>query len=87
MKAIGLVARLVLSLSFLFTSFALPVSAQTPAPEAVEIMRRNYMVGRVNDSDQQVAITLTNRAGQQRVRRLKGWSRLQANGIDSVHAF
>ena len=58
-------------------------AAQTPAPEAVEIMRRNFMASRVGDSDQQVTITLTNRAGQQRVRRLKGWSRLQANGIDN----
>lgn len=34
MKAVGPVARLVLSLSFLFTSFALPAPAQTPAPQA-----------------------------------------------------
>ncbi|HEX7316789.1 MAG TPA: penicillin acylase family protein [Pyrinomonadaceae bacterium] len=34
MKAVGLVARLALSLSFLLTSFALPVAAQTAAPQA-----------------------------------------------------
>jgi len=59
------------------------LSAQTPAPDAVEIMRRNFMVNRVSDSEQQLTITLINRGGQQRVRRLVGWSRLQANGIDN----
>lgn len=34
MKAVGLVARLALSASFLLTSFTLPVSAQTAAPQA-----------------------------------------------------
>ena len=34
MKAVGLIVRFALSLSFLFTSVSLPVSAQTPAPKA-----------------------------------------------------
>ncbi len=40
MKVAGLVARLVLSLSFLLTSFSFPVSAQTPAPQAAPAVVR-----------------------------------------------
>lgn len=57
--------------------------AQTAAPDAVEIMTRNFMVNRVPDSEQETTITLTNRSGQQRVRRLLGWTLLQPNGIDN----
>jgi penicillin amidase len=40
MKATGLVARLVLSLSFLLTSFSTPVRAQTAAPQAEQAVVR-----------------------------------------------
>jgi penicillin amidase len=40
MKAVGLVARLTLSLSFLFTPFSVPVSAQTAAPQAEPVVVR-----------------------------------------------
>src|SRR5262249_40309275 len=59
------------------------VRGQAPAPDPVAIMSRNFMVNRVPDSEQQTTITLINRGGQQRVRRLVGWTKLQANGVDN----
>jgi outer membrane lipoprotein-sorting protein len=46
-------------------------------------MTRNFTVSRVPDSEQGTTITLINRAGQQRVRKLVGWTKLEANGIDN----
>jgi predicted RND superfamily exporter protein/outer membrane lipoprotein-sorting protein len=57
--------------------------AQSPAPDPVAIMTRNFTVSRVPDSEQGTTITLINRAGQQRVRKLVGWTKLEANGIDN----
>ncbi|MEP6622003.1 MAG: outer membrane lipoprotein-sorting protein [bacterium] len=57
------------------------VAAQ--APDATAVMTRNFMVGRVVDSEQLSTITLINQGGQERVRRLLGWTKLQANGVDN----
>ncbi|MGE5803384.1 MAG: outer membrane lipoprotein-sorting protein [Gemmatimonadota bacterium] len=51
--------------------------------DPVDIMTRNYMVNRVPDSEQDITITLINRSGQQRIRRQRGWTKLQTNGIDN----
>jgi predicted RND superfamily exporter protein/outer membrane lipoprotein-sorting protein len=63
---------------------ALPLSegaAQTP--DVRRIMTANFVVSRVPDSDTRLTITLTNSAGQQRVRRLVGRTKLESNGIDN----
>lgn len=61
----------------------LRAQATAGLPDPVDVMTRNFMVNRVPDSEQETTITLINRSGQQRVRRLTGWTRLQANGIDN----
>ena len=50
----------------------------------VTIMRKNFVVSRVVDSTQNTVITLTNKGGQQRVRRTTGATKLDANGIDNM---
>ena len=64
-------------------AFAPSLRAQAPTPDPVAIMTRNFMVNRVPDSQQDITITLINQAGQQRIRRQVGWTKLQPNGIDN----
>src|SRR5262249_37253610 len=58
--------------------------AQTAPPDAAEVMRRNFVVSRGLDSTQNTVITLTNKGGQQRVRKTTGATKLDANGIDNM---
>ena len=53
--------------------------AITPA----EIMEKNFMVAKVPDTTSQTTMTLTNKSGQQRVRKTTGVTKLEANGIDN----
>jgi hypothetical protein len=50
---------------------------------AVEIMDKNFIVGKYPDSTSESTMTLTNKSGQQRVRKTFGTSKLDANGIDN----
>ena len=50
---------------------------------AVEIMEKNFVVGKYPDSTSESTMTLTNKSGQQRVRKTFGTSKLDANGIDN----
>jgi len=58
-------------------------AAQTAASDLTAIMTQNFMVSRVPNSEQQTTITLINSAGQQRVRQLVGWTKLQSNSVDN----
>jgi hypothetical protein len=79
----GATASLLLVLAIVATSARVAV-AQSSAPDAVEIMRRNFVVSRVLDSTQNTVITLRNKDGQQRVRKTTGATKLDANGIDNM---
>lgn len=59
------------------------VAAQAP-PDPTEIMGRNFVATKVLDSLQDTTITLINRAGQQRVRRTSGATKLDSNGVDNM---
>jgi outer membrane lipoprotein-sorting protein len=53
-----------------------------PLP-AHEIMARNFVVQRVPDSTSDAEIVLTNRAGQERRRKIVSTTKLKANGLDN----
>ena len=61
--------------------FTLPAAAW--ALTAIEIMDKNFVVGKYADSTSETTMTLTNKSGQQRVRKTFGTSKLDANGIDN----
>jgi hypothetical protein len=65
----------------LIVALTLPVAAW--ALTAVEIMDKNFVVGKYADSTSETTMTLTNKSGQQRVRKTFGTSKLDANGIDN----
>lgn len=54
------------------------------APDAVELMKRNFMATKVSGFIGKVTMTLTNSRGEQRVRMMSVKSRLRGNGIDSA---
>jgi len=59
-------------------------SAADPPLDAREIMRRNFMVGKVVDSVSDARFTLVNKLGQRRERRTTfSTTKLQANGVDN----
>ncbi|MCE2870788.1 MAG: outer membrane lipoprotein-sorting protein [Oxalobacteraceae bacterium] len=62
---------------------ALTLPAAAWALTAVEIMDKNFVVGKYADSTSDTTMTLTNKSGQQRVRKTFGTSKLDANGIDN----
>jgi len=62
---------------------ALTLPAAAWALTAIEIMDKNFMVGKYADSTSDTTMTLTNKSGQQRVRKTFGTSKLDANGIDN----
>ena len=62
---------------------ALTLPAAAWALTAIEIMDKNFMVGKYADSTSDTTMTLTNKSGQQRVRKTFGTSKLDTNGIDN----
>ena len=74
MRFAGLIAGLLAALT-------LPVAAWALTP--IEIMDKNFVVGKYADSTSDTTMTLTNKSGQQRVRKTFGTSKLDANGIDN----
>lgn len=61
----------------------LTLPAAAWALTAIEIMDKNFVVGKYADSTSETTMTLTNKSGQQRVRKTFGTSKLDANGIDN----
>lgn len=65
-------------------SAALQPRSARAAPSAVEIMEKNFLVAKLGDSVADATFTLTNKNGQQRVRKTFGTTKLQANGVDNM---
>ncbi|MFN0038396.1 MAG: outer membrane lipoprotein-sorting protein [Burkholderiales bacterium] len=61
-------------------SWSQPAHALSP----MEIMEKNFISIKYQDSISQTTMTLTNKEGKQRVRKTFGTSKLQANGIDNM---
>ena len=76
--AVALLAALTL-----FTTM-LPRESMAADPTALEIAEKNFMVSKVLDSTSDATFTLTNKNGQERVRKTFGTSKLQANGVDNM---
>ena len=62
----------------------LPSDSYAADPTALEIADKNFVVSKVIDSVADATFTLTNKNGQERVRKTYGTSKLQANGIDNM---
>ena len=75
-------ALLVLALTFGLTMQPKNVSAAEL--DLTPIMEKNFMVSKVPDSVSDATITLTNKSGQERVRKTFGITKLQPNGIDNM---
>jgi outer membrane lipoprotein-sorting protein len=65
----------------LIAVIALPAAAW--ALTAIEIMDKNFVVGKYADSTSETTMTLTNKSGQQRVRKTFGTTKLDTNGLDN----
>ncbi|MDB5967917.1 MAG: exporters of the superfamily-like protein [Hydrocarboniphaga sp.] len=65
-------------------SIALSWSASVFAETADELAQRNYQHNRVLDSTADLTMTLANKAGDQRVRKLRSTTKLKADGIDNM---
>ena len=65
-------------------SLVVPFDSQAADPTAVEIAEKNFVVSKVLDSTSDATFTLTNKNGQERVRKTFGTSKLQTNGIDNM---
>lgn len=71
----GIPAALILAL-------LLPSALGAAGQDATEIMRRNFLVGKVSDSRSDVTMTLISDNGTRRVRSTSSLSKLMPNGID-----
>jgi predicted RND superfamily exporter protein len=64
---------------------ALPdAAARGEPPTATKIMQKNFVVSKVLDSRAEVTFTLTNKTGQERVRKTVTVSKLQPNQVDNM---
>jgi predicted RND superfamily exporter protein len=70
----------VLALAFVLGGLPRPAWALTP----VEIMEKNFVVTKYPDSTADTTMTLTNKAGKQRVRKTFGTTKLEPNGLDNM---
>jgi predicted RND superfamily exporter protein len=70
----------VLGIAVLLAGAPAPAHALTP----VEIMEKNFLSTKYQDSISQTTMTLTNKEGKQRVRKTFGTSKLEGNGIDNM---
>ena len=78
------VSAAVLSLVLTFGLTMQPKNASAAELDLTPIMEKNFMVSKVQDSIFDATFTLTNKSGQERVRKTFGITKLQANGIDNM---
>ena len=78
------VSAAVLSLVLTFGLTMQPKNASAAELDLTPIMEKNFMVSKVQDSISDATFTLTNKSGQERVRKIFGITKLQANGIDNM---
>jgi len=69
-----------LGVAFILGGMPTPAHALTP----VEIMDKNFVATKYPDSTSETTMTLTNKAGKQRVRKTFGTTKLQPNGVDNM---
>jgi uncharacterized protein len=62
----------------------IPMESKAADPTAIEIAEKNFMVSKVVDSTSDATFTLTNKNGQERIRKTYGTSKLQSNGVDNM---
>lgn len=72
----------IVALTILLLALA-PPDAQSADPSGRDIMEKNFYAGKVPHLLNESTMTLTNEKGQQRVRKMRSASILQANGIDT----
>jgi outer membrane lipoprotein-sorting protein len=53
-------------------------------PTADEVMQKNFFASKISAFDGDVVMTLVNKDGGERVRKVAMWSKLQSNGVDSA---
>lgn len=70
----------VLAVAIVFGGLPRPAWALTP----VEIMEKNFVATKYPDSTSETTMTLTNKAGKQRVRKTFGTTKLEPNGVDNM---
>lgn len=68
-----------LGVAFILGGMPTPAHAISP----VEIMEKNFVVTKYPDSTSETTMTLTNKAGKQRVRKTFGTTKLEPNGVDN----
>ena len=61
-----------------------PQTSWAASPDLTQIMEKNFVVSKVPDSVADATFTLINKAGQERVRKTFGTTKLQENGTDNM---
>jgi outer membrane lipoprotein-sorting protein len=82
MKSSSTAAAAIATLGLIVVLGAIPKPAHALTP--VEIMDKNFVATKYQDSTSETTMTLTNKAGKQRVRKTFGTTKLEANGIDNM---
>ena len=75
-------ARLVVAVMLAVAAVTIAGAARADELSADEIMRRNFVVGKVRDSRAEITMVLTNAGGTRRERSTIGYTKLAENGID-----
>ena len=78
---IGLCAAAAISFFTLALSTSTPVQAQTQGRDATEIMMQSYQAGRFDSSLSNATFKLVNAAGQERIRKTYGATKLASDGL------
>ncbi|HXN05587.1 MAG TPA: outer membrane lipoprotein-sorting protein [Nitrospiria bacterium] len=61
-----------------------PIGLKAGELSAREIMEKNFVISKVQDSVSDATFTLINKGGQERVRKTFGTTKLQPNGLDNM---
>lgn len=79
--------QLTASVAVLTLAFGLSMQPQTvwaAEPDVIQIMEKNFLISKVQDSVSDATFTLINKTGQERVRKTFGTTKLQGNGTDNM---
>lgn len=61
-----------------------PGNGRAAEVDLIQIMQKNFVVSKVEDSVAEATFTLVNKSGQERVRKTFGTTKLEENGIDNM---
>ncbi len=79
--------RIVLTTALLYAAAfesSSALKAQEASPDAVEIMKRNFVSGKLRDTTQMMTMVLIDARGIRRERKVESYSKLLENGIDQT---